>query len=45
MIVLLAIMAVILFLGMIADKDKDDRKNFTYAFITTVIALVVFCKF
>ena len=45
MVVLLAILAVILFLGMIADKDKDNRKNFTYAFMTVVIALVVFCKF
>ena len=41
MIVFLAILAVILFLGMIADSDTENRKNFTYSFITVIIALVV----
>lgn len=45
MVIALAIMTVVLFLGMIADKDENNRKNFTYAFMVCVLALVIFCKF
>lgn len=37
---MLITMAIVSFLGMIADKEKDNRKNFTYAFVTTVLAIV-----
>jgi len=45
LMIVLMVMAVILFLGMIADSNAENRKNFTYAFITLVLALVImFCK-
>lgn len=37
--ILFAIMAVIFFFGMIGDKDKDERKRYTYAFITVVFGI------
>ena len=45
MVAFLAVMAVILLLGMIADKDSENRKNFTYAFMTVIMAIAIFCKF
>lgn len=41
MTIFFAVMAVILLLGMIADKDEKNRRNFMYSFITTVIALTI----
>lgn len=35
------ILSIILLLGMIGDKDSQNRKNYTYAFCTLVIAIVV----
>ena len=36
-----AVLAFILMLGMIGDKNPDDRWNYTIGFIITVVAIVV----
>lgn len=38
--VMLIVMAVILFIGMIADKEADNRKNYTLGFVVVVVATV-----
>lgn len=35
-----AILSVILLFGMIGDREKENRRNFTYGFISTVVAIV-----
>lgn len=35
-----SIIAVILLIGMIGDKDADSRKNFTVAFCMSLIAII-----
>ncbi|MEE1303064.1 MAG: hypothetical protein UHD64_09815 [Bacteroidales bacterium] len=40
--ILFGILAIIFALGMIADKDANNRKNFTIAFCLLVIAITVF---
>lgn len=47
-IVVFMIMAVILFMGMLADKDSDNRRNFGQSFMVVVMAIVIlgiFSKF
>lgn len=39
--VLFIILALILFLGMIADKDRDNRKNFSNCFMAVIAAIVI----
>ena len=39
--ILFGILAIIFALGMIADKDADNRKNFTIAFVTLIVAITV----
>lgn len=39
--IIFTIMAVILFLGMIADKDYNNRKNFAQAFMVVVAAIII----
>lgn len=39
--ILLAVLAVILFLGMLGDKIRENRNNYTYGFIATVFAIVI----
>lgn len=34
------ILAVILLLGMIGDKDAQNRINFTYGFVAVILAIV-----
>lgn len=41
LIVFLCIVAVILLMGMIGDKDAANRRNYTYAFCTCLIALII----
>ena len=38
--ILFAIFAVVLFLGMVGDKEKDNRRNYTYGFIATIAGIV-----
>lgn len=40
--VFLGIIAVILLLGMIADNDQQNRINFTWGFITVIVAITIF---
>lgn len=35
-----AVLAVILLIGMLAESDRDSRRNFTYGFIATIIGIV-----
>lgn len=39
-LILFSLMAVILFFGMVGDKDANNRKNFTYGFVALVIAIL-----
>lgn len=39
--IFLGILAIILMLGMIADKGKDNRFNFTMGFIAVIVAMIV----
>lgn len=39
--ILFGVLAVIFALGMIADKDADNRKNFTITFVVLIIAITV----
>lgn len=39
--ILLAILAIILFLGMIGDKIQENRNNYTKGFIATVFAIAI----
>lgn len=39
--VMLIIMAIILFVGMIADSKEDNRKNYTLGFVVVVTATVI----
>lgn len=41
MFAILTIFMTILLLGMVGDKDAQNRKNFTYAFCVVVVAIVV----
>ena len=41
--ILLSILDIILLFGMIGDKIQHNRNNFTYAFIATVIGIIVLC--
>jgi hypothetical protein len=41
MLILFVLFAIILFFGMIGDKDKTNRCNFTYAFIVCVVAIIL----
>lgn len=38
---ILCIFMTLLLFGMIGDKDAQNRKNFTYGFCATVIAIAV----
>lgn len=40
MILFFAILAFILFCGMIGDKEAGNRKNFTYGFIAVIAGIV-----
>lgn len=39
--VLFIILALILFLGMIVDKDRDNRRNFSNCFMVVIAAIVI----
>ena len=39
--IFLAIVAIILFFGMIGDKIQENRNNYTKGFIVCVIAMVI----
>lgn len=39
LIVILVLFAIILFMGMIADNNIENRRNFTYGFCTVILAL------
>lgn len=41
LIIFVCVVAGILLLGMIADSDAENRKNFTYAFCTCLLALTM----
>lgn len=41
MLVLLGIIAVVFAVGMVAEKDKDNRRNLTIGFVTCVAAIVM----
>ena len=41
-IIFFCVLAAIFALGMIADRDANNRKNFAIAFCTLIIAIVVF---
>lgn len=41
LIVVLSVLMIILLLGMIGDKEPENRRNFTYGFCTVVLALIV----
>lgn len=43
--VFLAILAVILLFGMIADKEQHNRNNYTYGFIATIVGIIVLYLF
>jgi hypothetical protein len=45
LMIVLIIFAVILFMGMIADKDIENRRNFTYGFCTVILAIVAIVVF
>lgn len=45
LMIVLVIFAVILFMGMIADKDVENRRNFTYGFCTVVLAIMAIVIF
>jgi len=38
--IFLCIIAVILLFGMIGDKERQNRINFTYAFLAVILAIV-----
>lgn len=38
--VFFAILTAVLLFGMIGDKEKDNRKNYTIGFVATVAAIV-----
>lgn len=38
---ILSIFMTILLLGMVGDKDAQNRKNFTYGFCAVVFAIVI----
>lgn len=40
LIIFLCVMAVILLMGMIGDKDATNRRNYTYAFCTCLAAII-----
>lgn len=39
--ILFGILATVFALGMIADKDAENRRNFTIAFVTLIVAITV----
>ncbi len=41
MTVFLSILSAILLFGMIGEKDKGDKMNFTIAFVTCIIGIIV----
>lgn len=40
MTILLGIIATILMIGMVTDRDKDNRSNLTLGFVATLAAIV-----
>ena len=40
--IMFCIMALVMMIGMVADNDVDNRKNFTLAFCLLVIAIIAF---
>ena len=42
LIIFFCVLATIFAMGMIADKDANNRKNFAIAFCTLIIAIIVF---
>ena len=40
-LIIFSILAVVFFLGMIGDKDVNNRKNFTHAFCVLAIAITL----
>ena len=40
-IIIFTVMTVILFFGMIADRDAENRRNFSQAFMVAIVAVVV----
>ena len=46
LIAIFSVIAIILLLGMIGDRDANNRKNYTYGFCTIVLAItLLICKF
>ena len=45
LMIVFIIFAAILFMGMIADKDIENRRNFTYGFCTAILAIVAIVVF
>ena len=39
--IVLAVIAVVLFMGVVGEKDKDKNRNLTQAFIATMAAIIL----
>lgn len=46
LVAMFVVIAILLLLGMIGDKDANNRRNYTYSFCTVVLAItLLICKF